>query len=310
MLSKNFTFITKDSLKMNMYKWEPKDKDSVKGIINIAHGMAESGIRYERFTKTLVDNGFIVYAGEHRGHGLTCSNIEDLGYICDNDGFHTMVEDLKEINNFIKEENLNLPIIIMGHSMGSFLVQRYIEEYGDTVNGAIISGTNGNPGLILNFGIFISSIEMRIRGRKAKSKLLDGMIFGTYNKRIHKNKTRVDWLTRDEEEVEKFINEPYCGTVFTTSFFNDLMKGLKVIHKEENLNKIPKNLPILIFSGDADPVGRYGKGLDNLINLYKSLGIKNLHYKIYKDGRHEMLNEINKDEVFEDIINWLNLVIL
>ncbi|WP_454054034.1 alpha/beta hydrolase [Clostridium sp. Marseille-Q7071] len=310
MLSKNFTFITKDSLKMNMYKWEPKDKDSVKGIINIAHGMAESGIRYERFAKTLVDNGFIVYAGEHRGHGLTCSNIEDLGYICDNDGFHTMVEDLKEINNFIKEENLNLPIIIMGHSMGSFLAQRYIEEYGDTVNGAIISGTNGNPGLILNFGIFISSIEMRIRGRKAKSKLLDGMIFGTYNKRIHKNKTKVDWLTRDEEEVEKFINDPYCGTVFTTSFFYDLMKGLKIIHKEENLNKIPKNLPILIFSGDADPVGRYQKGVENLINLYKRLGIKNLHYKIYKDGRHEMLNEINKDEVFEDIINWLNLVIL
>ena len=310
MLSKNFTFVTKDSLKMNMYKWESKDKDSVKGIINIAHGMAESGIRYERFAKTLVDNGFIVYAGEHRGHGLTCSNIEDLGYICDNDGFHTMVEDLKEINNFIKEENLNLPIIIMGHSMGSFLTQRYIEEYGDTVNGAIISGTNGNPGLILNFGIFISSIEMRIRGRKAKSKLLDGMIFGTYNKRIHKNKTRVDWLTKDEEEVEKFINDPYCGTVFTTSFFYDLMKGLKIIHKEENLNKIPKNLPILIFSGDADPVGRYGKGVDNLINLYKSLGIKNLHYKIYKDGRHEMLNEINNEEVFEDIINWLNLVIL
>lgn len=310
MLSKNFTFITKDSLKMNMYKWEPKDKDSVKGIINIAHGMAESEIRYERFAKTLVDNGFIVYVGEHRGHGLTCGNIEDLGYICDNDGFHTMVEDLKEINNFIKEENLNLPIIIMGHSMGSFLTQRYIEEYGDTVNGAIISGTNGNPGLILNFGIFISSIEMRIRGRKAKSKLLDGMIFGTYNKRIHKNKTRVDWLTRDEEEVEKFINDPYCGNVFTTSFFYDLMKGLKIIHKEENLNKIPKNLPILIFSGEADPVGRYGKGVDNLINLYKSLGIKNLHYKIYKDGRHEMLNEINNEKVFEDIINWLDLVIL
>lgn len=310
MLSKNFTFITKDSLKMNMYKWEPKDKNSVKGIINIAHGMAESAIRYKRFARILVDNGFIVYASDHRGHGLTCSNIEDLGYICDNDGFHTMVEDLKEINNFIKEEKPNLPIIIMGHSMGSFLTQRYIEEYGDTVNGAIISGTNGNPSLMLNFGIFISGIEMRIRGRKAKSKLLDGMIFGTYNKRIHKNKTRVDWLTRDEEEVEKFINDPYCGTVFTTSFFYDLMKGLKITHKEENLNKIPKSLPILIFSGDADPVGRYGKGVDNLINLYKSLGIKNLHYKIYKDGRHEMLNEINKDEVFEDIINWLNLVIL
>ncbi len=310
MLSKNFTFITKDSLKMNMYKWEPKDKDSVKGIINIAHGMAESAIRYKRFARILVDNGFIVYSGDHRGHGLTCSNIEDLGYICDNDGFHTMVEDLKGINSFIKEEKPNLPIIILGHSMGSFLTQRYIEEYGDTVNGAIISGTNGNPGLMLNFGIFISSIEMRIRGRKAKSKLLDGMIFGTYNKRIHKNKTRVDWLTRDEEEVEKFINDPYCGTVFTTSFFYDLMNGLKIIHKEENLNKIPKSLPILIFSGDADPVGRYGKGVDNLINLYKSLGIKNLHYKIYKDGRHEMLNEINNEEVFEDIINWLNLVIL
>lgn len=310
MLSKNFTFITKDSLKMNMYKWEPKDKDSVKGIINIAHGMAESAIRYKRFARILVDNGFIVYAGDHRGHGLTCSNIEDLGYICDNDGFHTMVEDLKGINSFIKEEKPNLPIIIMGHSMGSFLTQRYIEEYGDTVNGAIISGTNRNSSLMLNFGIFISSIEMRIRGRKAKSKLLDGMIFGTYNKRIHKNKTRVDWLTRDEEEVEKFINDPYCGTVFTTSFFYDLMKGLKITHKEENLKKIPKNLPILIFSGDADPVGRYGKGVDNLINLYKSLGIKNLHYKIYKDGRHEMLNEINNEEVFEDIINWLNLVIL
>ncbi|EKN41995.1 hydrolase, alpha/beta fold family protein, partial [Clostridium botulinum CFSAN001627] len=222
------------------------------------------------------------------------------------DGFMSMVEDVHTLNTIIKEENKGLPVFLLGHSMGSFISQRYIQLYGQELNGVILVGTNGNQGYLINMGILVAKLEMRFKGRRHKSNLLNNLSFGGYNKKFEPNRTEFDWLTRDEKEVDKYIKNEYCGTIFPTSFYHDFLKGLKSIWKEENKNKIPINLPIFIIAGDKDPVGNFGKGILNLYNFYKSIGVVDVNYKLYKEGRHEILNEINKREVFQDVLNWID----
>lgn len=301
----NFKFKNKDGEEVNTYKWEGKE-GSVKAVIQIAHGMAETAIRYERFAKELVKAGYKVYANDHRGHGLTAKNIDDVGFISEADGFLDMIEDMHQLTNIIKEENKGLPIILLGHSMGSFLSQRYLELYPQALDGLILVGSNGDQGAIISLGIVLSKIEMLLRGKRARSNMMNKLSFGNFNKAFSPTRTEFDWLSRDEKEVDKYIENPYCGGIFTTSYFYYFLKGLKAIHKRENLERIPKDIPIYIFSGDMDPVGNYGKGVSKLISTYKELGVKNLHYKLYKDGRHEILNETNREEVMKDVIVWLD----
>ncbi len=296
----------RDDEEVYLYKWEPKEGIKTKGIVQIAHGMAEHASRYARFAEELNKDGFIVYANDHRGHGKSAEDLSALGYISDKDGFHTMVYDLKEINEFIRKENENMPLFLFSHSMGSFLSQRYIQLFGDSINGVILSGTNGKKSGVLNVAIILSGFIMKVKGRRANGNLLDKLAFGGYNKGISGSKTKFDWLSREMEEVDKYISDSYCGSVFPVSFFYDFFMGLKTIHRKNNLSKVPKGLPIFILSGDADPVGEYGKGVMRLVNMYRELQIKDLCHKLYKGGRHEMLNETNREEVTEDIKLWLN----
>ena len=271
--------------------------------------MTEYACRYDYFAKKFSENGFIVYAHDHRGHGETSKSEEERGYIADKEGFDLLVEDVKELSDIIKKENEELPLILFGHSMGSFVSQRYIELYGDKIDGVILSGTNGRPNPITKLGIIISRDEMILRGRKAKSKVMDKLSFGDFNSNFKPNRTDYDWLCSVDEEVDKYIADPQCGFVCTTSYYYDLIRGLWKINEKENLKLIPKDLPVLIFAGDKDPVGDFGKGIIRLYECYKDLGIENLRYKLYKDGRHEMLNESNKDEVIEDILKWCNEIL-
>lgn len=300
----NFVFKNKDNISINAYKWVPKQ--NIKGIIQISHGMNEHILRYDYFGQQLANAGYLVYGHDHRGHGKSTTSLKKLGYISDNDGFMDMVEDLKLMTDIIKKENSDEDIFMFSHSMGSFLAQRYIQIYGGELKGAILSGTNGEPPFLLNLGIIISKIAMKFKGRQAKIKLIDTLSFSNYNKKFQPERTEFDWLSRDMKEVDKYIEDPYCGNLFPVSFFYDLYMGLKSIHKNEYLKNIPKDLPIYIFGGTADPVGEYGKGIVNLYNIYKALNIENVNYKLYKDGRHEMLNEINKDLVIKDILDWLD----
>ena len=302
---KKFKFIDSEGLEISCYKWVP-EKSEVKGIVQIAHGMTETALRYDEFAKELCKSGYIVYAHDHRGHGNTAVSKELFGYIADEDGFNWMVKDIKELTDIIKKENPGKSVILFGHSMGSFLSQRYAEIYGDEIDVLILSGTNGKPKLYTKLGIVVSNIEMKLRGRKAKSKLMDKLSFGGFNSKFKNPRTPFDWLCSVEDEVDKYLKNEYCGFICTTSFYYDLVKGLWEIHKEENLKKIPKDLPIYIFAGDRDPVGYEGKGIINLYETYKSLNIKDVEYKLYKDGRHEMLNEYNKFEVMNDIIKWID----
>lgn len=304
MIVENFKFKDKGDLEIFVYKWLPDVNVQVKGVVQIAHGMAETAARYENFASALTNDGFIVYANDHRGHGKTAGEVQKLGELGE-DGFNAMVENMHELNEKIKEENPNLPIFLFGHSMGSFLTQRYICLYGSGLKGAIISGSCGKQGIIIDIARLIAKREIKKIGRSGKSNKLDKLSFGSYNNSFKPNRTASDWLSRDNKQVDKYIDDPFCGTVFTAGFFYDFLGGIKSIADDKEIKNVPKDLPIYIFSGDKDPVGKNGKGVLKLVKTYKEHGIKDLTHKLYKNGRHEMLNETNKEEVIVDVIRWL-----
>ena len=304
MIVENFKFKDKGDLEIFVYKWLPDVNVQVKGVVQIAHGMAETAARYENFASALTNDGFIVYANDHRGHGKTAGEVQKLGELGE-DGFNAMVENMHELNEKIKEENPNLPIFLFGHSMGSFLTQRYICLYGSGLKGAIISGSCGKQGIIIDIARLIAKREIKKIGRSGKSNKLDKLFFGSYNNSFKPNRTASDWLSRDNKQVDKYIDDPFCGTVFTAGFFYDFLGGIKSIADDKEIKNVPKDLPIYIFSGDKDPVGKNGKGVLKLVKTYKEHGIKDLTHKLYKNGRHEMLNETNKEEVIVDVIRWL-----
>ncbi|HBH2746801.1 alpha/beta hydrolase [Clostridioides difficile] len=301
----NFTFKGEEGLDIYTYKWEDENIKKPKAVIQIAHGMAETAQRYETFAKVLTKNGYIVYINDHRGHGKTAKIIENVGHLAEKEGFRCLVEDMYTLTNIIKKENEDLPIYLFGHSMGSFASQRYIMDYSNNLSGLILCGSNGKQGIILNLAHLIINRETKKYGRRSKSNKINNLIFG--GEIIRRNeKTKFDWLSRDKEQVEKYINDPFCGVVCSCGFFYDLVQGLKEIEDKENLKKVPLDIPIYIISGDKDPIGKNGKGVLRLRDRYIKLGVKDVTCKLYKDGRHELLNEINREEVFEDIICWLN----
>lgn len=302
-MRESFIFKDSDGKELQAYKWSNEKK--YKAVVHILHGMTEDAIRYDEFAEKLVDKGFLVYAHDHRGHGFTAKNKDDLGYIADDEGFDWLVEDAKEFIEVSRKKHPGYKIILFGHSMGSFVSQRLVQEYGELIDILVLSGSNGEPDKLAPIGEKIANLEIKLKGRKYKSKLMDKLIFGGYNRRFKPCRTGYDWLCTVEEEVDKYINNEKYGFICSTSFYYDLIRGLKSIHKDENMKKVNKDMPIYIFAGDKDPVGNFGKGIVNLNDKLKKYGVKEVSYKLYKDGRHEMLNEKNKVEVMDDTIAWM-----
>lgn len=303
MRSIEFNIKDVDGVEIHVYKW--KTEGTPKAVVQIAHGMGEHSGRYEYFAQKLIENGYAVYINDHRGHGKTAKNKDDLGYIGDTDGFNWMIKDMYEVTLIAKKDYKDVPIFLLGHSMGSFLTQKYIALYGKELKGALLSGTNGKQGQKLKMGIALAKLEVSMKGPRNKGKSLNNLIFKGYNSKFQPERTLFDWLTSDKGEVDKYITDEYCGHAFTSSFFYYFFKGLDELSKPHILNNIPRELPIYIFSGSEDPVGEEGKGVTNLYNTYKKIGIQDVTCKIYQGGRHEMLNEVNKNEVISDIITWM-----
>lgn len=304
MIADTFTFKGSDGKGIYTHKWLPDSGQEIKAVVQIAHGMAEHSARYERFAETLTASGYGVYANDHRGHGQTAGAIEDLGLYADDNGWDLVVSDMSRLTTIIKEAHPALPVFLFGHSMGSFLARDYMFTYGDTIDGVILSSTGGDPGMLGSAGIMVSKIESILRGKNAQSPFMDKLSFGSFNKAFKPNRTSFDWLSSVDEEVDKYVNDPYCGTVFKAGFFNDLLKGIKKINKTSNIKKIPQTLPVYLFSGTNDPVGDFTKGVKQAYKSYEKAGIKDLSLKFYENGRHEMLNEVNREEVYQDIISW------
>jgi len=300
---REFVFMGKDQQSINAYAWDNTER--AKGIVQIFHGMSEHALRYQHFALFLNRNGYAVFADDHRGHGKTAGNTDKLGII-GKDGFNMIVEDEYCLFRVIREKYPGIPVFILGHSFGSFVAQEYITRYGNEISGVILSGSALQKGVDIAFGRLIASLQKKLFGEDKKGKLLSLLSFGTYNKRIPDAKYRFAWLTTDEEEVARYENDPYCGAVASTGFYYYMLKAFKSMYSDKKIGLIPDELPILIISGTEDPVGAYGKKVRKLYELYAKHGLKNVQMKLYPGMRHEILNERNKHEVYNDILNWLN----
>lgn len=282
--------------------------ENPKIVLQICHGMQEHILRYEDFASFLGENGIKVFGMDNRGHGKTGEDMGILGHISDENGYYKLPEDVNDLNIFLKEKYPNSKIVIFGHSMGSIIVRNFLNKYSKNVDGAIICGTVGLFKFIHSFGLFLARLMTRFLGNRKKLKFLNIMPFKNHNKKIENLKTDVDWICRDEKVLEEYIKDEYCGFPCTNSFFVDLLKMVKNLSLEENVQKVDKELPMFFISGSDDPVGEYENGVLESFNLYKKVGVNDLNIKLYPKMRHEILNELGKEEVYTDILNFLRRI--
>lgn len=304
MKSSTFSFTAPDGVDIHAFKWEP-DAGALKGVIQIAHGMAEHAARYERLATSLTGAGFVVYANDHRGHGKTAKSDADVGFFSATDGWSRVLADIHQLNGIVRKEHAGLPVVVMGHSMGSFFVQNLMFAHPEDLDVAVLSGTTGKPPAIAKIGIYVARLERKRVGARGTSGLLHEMGFGAFNKPFKPSRTPLDWLSRDPIEVDKYVADKRCGFIASTQVWIDLLGGLDLIAKPENQRKVRKDLPVYIFSGSRDPVGDMGKGPKQLIGAYRAAGLTNIEHKLYEDARHETLNETNRDEVTSDLLAFL-----
>lgn len=303
-MKEEFKFTSSTGKQIYAVKWFQEQNTSYKGVIQLVHGMQEHIGRYEEFAEVLAECGYLVIGHDHIGHGKTVQQEEEFGYFASKNGWEKLVEDIHILQNLIQEQYPNIPYVIMGHSMGSLLVRTYVTKYQDKLSGIILSGTSGQKrGLIL--GRMLTKLIIVTKGENYRSKLLQYLITGSFNKKFKPNRTKDDWTTRDYEKVDSYVRDPLCGKNFTASAYLDLLKGTYYLSKQKNISTTPK-VPILLFSGDKDPVGEQSKGVIRVYHMLQKTGNDKVRIRLFKDGRHEMLNEINKQEVYYFILDWLD----
>lgn len=297
---------------VHVYKWEPDLDESIQqiqGVLQIVHGSCEHADRYDRFARDLAGHGWIVYASDLRGHGHSVSHKDDLGFFGEQDGWSGLVEELHEVTELIRGAHPGLPILMFGHSMGSFLARHFAIRYGSELSGLILSGTAHHTRSSLRAGKLLANQVIRTKGIRYRSKILYNLTYNSFNKRFEPSRTNQDWLTRDRAIVDSFIQDELCGFVFTAGGFRDMFEGLLYITDRENIGKTPRDLPIFLLSGTDDPVGGFGKMVEKAYNFYRKAGIHDVRMKLYEGMRHEILNELGKEEVCDDILTWASDIV-
>jgi alpha-beta hydrolase superfamily lysophospholipase len=303
MIKTTGTFLSssrKDTITYYMYT----PKGTVRALVQISHGMCEYIERYEPFIEWLCGQGFLVFGNDHLGHGASADGEEGLGYFAKKDGWKCLVKDLHRMTQIAAAQYPDRKIFLFGHSMGSFVARAYVAQYADEIDGAIFCGSAG-PNPLLPTAKRITAMTKALRGEFYRSPGLDRLMFGNYNKKYKKIRTAVDWLTRDEEIVDRYLKDPYCRFTFTASGFYDLVCLLEYVTDPRWAAKVPAKLPIYMIAGDMDPVGNFGKGIRATDEALRKTQRADYEMKLYKGMRHEILNEIGKQEVWDDILQWL-----
>ena len=301
----NFYFISSTGVNRIRVKTCTPDGE-VRGFVQIAHGVAEHADRYADFMSFLAENGFASAADDHLGHGQSIEREDDKGFFAEKDGWWRVIDDLKTVHDTMKEKYPDVPYIFFGHSMGSFLARTYLIRYPDDCDAAIISGTAQQSPLMVTGGSVLAKALVRKEGPRAEGQTLNKVAFGSYNNRIKFRHTDFDWLSRDEKNVQKYIDDPLCGFVCKNSLYRDMMEGIRFIGSKENAAKMNRSTPVYFMSGAEDPVGDYGKGVEKAYKMFCDVGMKDVTIRLYPEGRHEMLNETNYRDVYRDILDWIN----
>ena len=300
-----FAFESRDGkTKLHAVRWIPEGK--VICILQIVHGMSEYVERYEEFACYMAQKGILVTGEDHLGHGKSVPEGGIYGYFCEQDPATVVVRDVHRLKKMTQEEYPGVPYVILGHSMGSFILRNYMCRYGTGIQGAVILGTGHMPVPAITCAKGFTRVLKLLTGDMRVSKLLDKIAFGSYNKRISEPKTEYDWLAAREAVVEDYINDPLCGAKFTVNGFWTLFELLLRAHKVENMKKIPKELPVYLMAGEEDPVGDYAEGVRRLFEDYKNkLGMEHVELKLYPGDRHEILNENDRQQVYETLYPWI-----
>lgn len=306
--SSNFTverIEREDGSSIAFYTW-PAPSQPIKAAIQIAHGLAEHAGRYDRLAQELTQAGYAVFASDHRGHGLSARSHADFGYLADQDGFQRVVEDMHAVGRRIASQHPQLRRVLFAHSFGSFAAQHYAARYGSDLAALVLSGTDFGAGMFLRLALGVVAIERMRVGRRKPSALLQQLTFGGYNNAFKPTRTAYDWLSRDPAEVDKYVADTMCGFPATTQAWQDLIRGIVQMEDPALMARVPKQLPIYLFAGALDPVGRAGQGPQALARAYQRAGLQNVTLKLYPGGRHEMINEVNRAEVVSDLLAWLD----
>ena len=303
MEKREFYFRSCDGVtKIHAIEWIPEGE--VRGVLQICHGMTEHIDRYDEFAVYLAERGFYVAGHDHLGHGKSVQTEEHYGYFHETDGNAYVIGDIHKLRYWVRKKYEKLPYFMLGHSMGSFLLRQYLIKYSEGLSGAVIMGTgyHSRPELVL--GQVLCKVIASVRGWKYRSRLVNMIGFGGFNRRFHPCETDKDWLTTDREKRDAYINDPYCGFIFTVNGYYHMFEGMKYLEKRKNIDKIRKDLPLLLVSGADDPVGAFGRGVRKVYKEYKDAGMS-IELRLYDGDRHEILNETDRAQVKEDCFVWL-----
>ena len=294
---KEFTVPSSDGVhQVHAVLWVPGEEP--KAVVQLVHGICEYALRYDPFARFLAENGFAVVGHDHLGHGLTAKGTEEYGYFT---GWWDLVHDVRSVQLKVKESYPELPWFMLGHSMGSFVARTFLIDYPGEVDGCILSGTGQESALTVAAGKLLTGL-----GDPHKvNKLFYDLSIGAYNRKFVPARTGADWICRDEKVVDAYLADPLCNFPTKAGMNHAMMSGLQYVARKKNLTKMDKDTPVYFFAGDADPVGAMGKGVQKVAGWFREAGMKDVTVKLYPGGRHEMLNETNREEVFRDTLAWL-----
>ena len=302
----HFRFISSDGkTQLHACLWIPETKIRFRGVVQIAHGVSEHIMRYDGFARYLNQQGIVVAGHDHLGHGQSLQEGGTSVYFGEENGWQHAVDDIHKLHTLLAKRFSRLPQLILGHSMGSFLTRSYLIRYPGEKKAAVIMGTGWQPGYMLTGGTLIANRFIYKNGSDTTSDFVTMLAFGGYNKPFAPNRTGFDWLSLNQDNVDRYIADPLCGGNATIGLFREMLGGLSFIASLQNLKRMNLNIPVLFISGEMDPVGDCGKGVQRAYESFRKAGVRDVSLKLYPELRHEILNEACRETVYGDIYQWL-----
>lgn len=289
--------------RLHAITWRPDGP--VRAIVILSHGMVEYIDRYDGFARYACGRGLLVSGHDHLGHGQSVASEADLGYFAPEKGFDCLIEDIHRHREHVAAQHPGVPVFVLGHSMGSFVIRNYIRRHADGLAGAVIMGTGNQPRIAARMGRLISGFLMKIKGPRYRSAFVNSLALGGLNKAFKPARTPNDFISRDTAVVDAYCRDPLCSFMFTVSAYHDMFGGMLALSDKDRLQAMPRTLPILLASGEQDPLGGMGKGIRELCRSYQRLGMQDVTLRLYPQDRHEILNELDRDAVYADVYAWL-----